>query len=131
MSGGVAKAGDYAHFCRSADGAFVMNDEELRAFDVAKGEEVGNALTYRVLSKLELRRDEGYCVSSKAPAKRHYKYQGSTYALHIAFRHRGQPQKVHMICEMASSGLPAAYNCDREVKTLTWQASPQAPPKQH
>jgi len=125
--GGVAQAGDFAHYCRSADGAYVMGDEELRFFDVSKGSETGPALRYRVLGKYELRRNEGYCVSVKDPDRRRYKYQGSTYSLHVSFRHRGQSQKAYMICEKASSGLPAMYNCDREVKTLEWTASPQVP----
>ena len=37
IAAGTAGAGDYVHQCRSADGNYVMNDEELQAFDSAKG----------------------------------------------------------------------------------------------
>lgn len=119
----TANAGDYAHYCRSADGAYTMNDEELQAFDEARGQPSGAAIRYQVLSKHDLRRSKGYCVSLKDPDRRRYQYEGRSYALHIKFLHRGRSQRAFMICEFASSGLPALYNCDRDVKTLNWTAS--------
>lgn len=119
----IATASDYAHYCRSADGAYTMNDEELQAFDEARGQPSGAAIQYDVLSKHDLRRSKGYCVSFKDPDRRRYAYEGRSYALHIKFRHKGRSQEAFLICEFASSGLPALYNCDRDVKTLEWSAS--------
>lgn len=120
-SAASAGASDYVHQCRSADGNFVMNDEDLQAFDVAQGRETGPSISYKVLRKTVLSKNEGYCIANRAPAgQRRYNYAATTYALHIRFRQGGQRIKTFMLCEMASSGLPAAYNCDRDVTTLNW-----------
>lgn len=120
-SAGTSAAGDYVHHCRSADGFYVMNDEQLQAFDLNRGREVGHDIPYKVLRKTTLAKRAGYCVASRAPAgQRRYKYAAETYALYIRFRDNGETIRTHMICEMASSGLPAAYNCDRDVTTTNW-----------
>lgn len=118
-----AEAGDYSHQCRSSDGAYAMNDEELRVFDAAKGQETGPSITYEVLNRIELSKHAGYCVARNAPpGQQRFAYEGTTYALHIAFRQHGENVKLFMLCDRASSGLPATYNCDRDVKTLEWHA---------
>lgn len=116
-------AGDYSHQCRSSGGYYAMNDEELQAFDVAKGREKGKSIPYKVLRKIELSKNAGYCISNKAPkGARRFAYEGITYALHIRFRQDGETIKLFMLCNRASSGLPAGYDCDRDVKTLDWVA---------
>lgn len=118
---GAAGASDYVHQCRSADGNYVMNDEELQVFDRAKGYETGPSIPYKVLSKTVLSKSAGYCIARQAASgQRRYKHAASTYALQIRFRQNGQRIKTFMLCELASSGLPASYNCDREVTTLDW-----------
>jgi hypothetical protein len=118
---GMAAASDYVHQCRSADGGYVMNDEQLQAFDVAKGRETGRVIPYKVLRRTTLSKSAGYCIANKAPrGQRRYNHAAESYALHIRFRQNGQTIKTFMVCEMASSGLPAAYDCDREVTTLNW-----------
>jgi hypothetical protein len=123
MITGAAQASDYAHQCRSADGSYAMSDEELRAIDTANGRETGRAIPYKVLRKFELRKTAGFCIAKNAPkGQRRYPHSATTYALQIRFRQNGQRIKAFMLCEMASSGLPASYNCDREVQTLDWIA---------
>jgi hypothetical protein len=120
---GAARAGDYAHHCRSADGNYAMSDEELKAVNTANGRETGRAIPYKVLRKFELRKTAGFCIARNAPkGQRRFPHAATTYALHIRFRRNGQRIKTFMLCEMASSGLPASYNCDREVQTLDWTA---------
>lgn len=127
----TASASDYAHSCRSADGAFTMQDEDLRSVDFATGQESGESIPYKTVARYDLRRTAGYCVSNDVPkgGSNQFAYLGTTYALQISFRHEGASLTLHMICDLASSGLPAAYNCDREVKTLDWTATPVAAPE--
>lgn len=98
-----------------------MNDDELRGFDSARGREVGHAIPYKVLRKTVLSKSAGYCIADKAPrGQRRFNHAATTYALQIRFRQKGQRIKTFMLCEMASSGLPASYDCDREVTTVNW-----------
>ncbi len=118
---GMAAASDYVHQCRSADGIYVMNDEQLQVFDLHRGRETGQVIPYKVLRKTTLSKSAGYCIANKAPrGQRRFKFGAENYALHIRFRQNGRTIKTFMVCEMASSGLPAAYNCDREVTTVNW-----------
>ncbi|MFY0614531.1 MAG: hypothetical protein JXQ99_23575 [Hyphomicrobiaceae bacterium] len=118
---GAAGASDYVHQCRSADGAYVMNDEELRSFDSAKGREVGRAIPYKILGRTVLTKTKGYCIANQAPrGQRRFNHAATTYALQVRFSRNGQQIKTFMLCEMASSGLPAGYDCDREVTTVNW-----------
>ena len=120
-SAGAAAASDYVHQCRSADGAYVMNDEELRAFDSTEGREVGRSIPYKVLGRAVLSKSKGYCIANQAPrGQRRFDHAATTYALQVRFRRNGQRIKTFMLCEMASSGLPAGYDCDREVTTVNW-----------
>ena len=100
-----------------------MNDEQLQAFDVSAGRETGPAITYNVLRRIELSKTAGFCIADNAPqGQRRFAYESMTYALQIAFRQNGENVRLFMLCDRASSGLPALYNCDREVKTLDWSA---------
>ncbi len=123
---GTAHASDYVHQCRSADGNYVMNDEVLQVLDSAKGYETGPSIPYKVLSKTVLSKSAGYCIARQTSSEqRRYKHAASTYALHIRFRQNGQRIKTFMLCELASSGLPASLNCDEEVTTLDWTIGKQ------
>lgn len=124
-----AMAGDYVHQCRNAAGNLIMNDEELRALNPATGREGRRALKYTVLRRIDLKKSDGFCVSDAAPrGSRRFAHSATTYALQIRYRRRGTTNTEFMMCEIASSGLPAAYNCDREVKTLNWVASARKAP---
>jgi len=124
---GAAQASDYSHQCRSADGNYAMNDEKLHEIDVGNGRETGRAIAYKVLDRFELRKTAGFCIARNAPkGGRRFSYTASTYALRIRFRRNGQKIETYMLCEMASSGLPASYNCDRDVQTLDWKTPGKA-----
>ena len=124
---GMAAASDYVHQCRSADGIYVMNDEQLQLFDLNRGRETGQVIPYKVLRRIMLSKSAGYCVANKAPrGQRRFKFGAENYALHIRFCQNGRTIKTFMVCEMASSGLPAVYNCDREVTTVNWSIGKRA-----
>lgn len=116
-------AGDYSHVCRSVDGQYVMQDEALQR---AEDERAGNGRTirYQVRDKIVLSKTEGYCVARG----QRFKYGSSLYVLNISLRDQGVRVRIPMLCELAASGLPAAYNCDRDVKTLDWKIARQSPP---
>ncbi|MBU2531357.1 MAG: hypothetical protein KKB37_01360 [Alphaproteobacteria bacterium] len=117
----IASASDYVHQCRSADGYYVMQEDELRRLDPARGAETGPAIAHRVLRRIELSKRTGYCIANGAPqGSRRFDYSASVYALQVHFRQVGRPVETFLLCEMASNDLPAAYNCDRDVETLNW-----------
>lgn len=113
-------ASDYFQACRSADGQYVMEAEGLRELDPAAGDAHGRDLSYKVLARMPLARREGYCLSGKTQPRR-YDHSAETYVLHVSLRAAdGEIRRVFLICEEAGDGLPAAANCDKEVRTRDW-----------
>lgn len=104
-------ASDYSHECRTADGSFVIFDETLYASGAQN-----RAIPYTVLKRTTLSHTKGYCLSnSSSPRGQRYGHEHKKYVLRIRFRHQGRKITADAICELASDGLPAAYNCDRRV----------------
>ncbi|MGI9522453.1 MAG: hypothetical protein ACR2PG_12470 [Hyphomicrobiaceae bacterium] len=126
-TGGTAS--DYQHTCWSADGQFTMNDNTLQtAENVRRG--VVTLIPYRVREKAVLEERRGYCLAEdhRGSREKRYNYAFSKYVLKIEFRLDGHVVETTLLCEMASSGLPAAFSCAREVETLNWSMAAQAPP---
>lgn len=116
-------AGDYSHTCRSVDGQYVMQDEVLQtAEDERKGRT--RSIRYQVQDKIILSKTEGYCQSRG----QRFGYGSSLYVLNVSFSDQGLRTRVAMLCELASSGLPAAYDCNKDVRTLNWKIARQNPP---
>ena len=106
-----AEASDFVDYCRSPDGQFEMQDEALQQAGAS-----GVEIPYRVLERREISHLKGYCLSNNPAAQgRRYYHEARTYVLRISFNLSNQPLETDMICELASDGLPAAYNCDRKV----------------
>ena len=125
---GEAAATDYSHLCRSADGFFVMNDEELKTGEAERAAKL-QSIKYRVLQTVVLGLREGYCLDTKradARGKR-FGFQSKTYVQRIAFTHQGRKHEIDMLCELVSDGMPAAYSCGREIVTKTWRIVPRNP----
>ena len=116
-------AGDYSHTCRSVDGQYVMQDEVLQT---AQDERSGNSqsLRYRIEEKIVLSKSEGYCQSRG----QRFNYGATLYVLKISLLDQGLRTRVSMLCELAASGLPASYNCDKDVRTLNWKIARQNTP---
>lgn len=123
LTSNLGHAGDYSHVCRSVDGQYVMQDEVLQTVE---DERSGNArsIRYRVEDKIVLSKREGYCLARG----QRFNYGSSLYVLNISFRNQGVRNRASMLCELAASGLPAAYNCDKDVQVLNWKIARQTPP---
>lgn len=103
-------AGDYSHTCRTADGMFEMHDEQLYVSSTYGQSD--QSIPYRKISEKVLSQEIGYCLSNEARGQR-FSFEYKTYVLKIAFKYDGQDFETDAICELAASGLPAMYNCDR------------------
>lgn len=108
------QASDYSNICRSADGAYEIDDGELHSVDPA-GKQTP-AIPYTKVRETVLSHESGYCLSNTAKGQR-FTYEAKSSALRIAFTDAGSKREVDFICELAADGLPAAYNCDRQVVT--------------
>lgn len=105
-----AAASDFLHQCRTADGQFELNDDEL----YATGTSTGQPIAYQSVRKTILAERHGYCIA----AGQKFKFEARTYVHRIRFDLGGGPIEVDALCEFAADGLPAAYNCEREVVTF-------------
>jgi len=109
ISATQASAGDYLNACTTADPRFEINDDEL----YAKSDHT-SPIPYQTLDKTTTSERRGYCV---AKGKR-YPFEGRESTMRIRFDYLGSTVETIATCEFASSGLPAAYNCEREVVTF-------------
>lgn len=118
-------ASDYVNSCRTADGAYQIDDEVLTrtGADASSGRQI----EYKTISTTVLKRETGYCLSNKAPGQK-YGYESKSSVLRISFMDYGRSMETEVICEFASDGLPAAYTCDKQVVTsATPDGKPPAP----
>lgn len=124
-----AHAGDYYHACRSVDGQYVMNDENLQTIDDQRSGR-SRSIRYRVRNKIVLKKEEGYCFarSQSGGQRARFSYGFSRYVLDISFHDNGQKVDTSLLCELAADGLPAAYNCGRRVVTIDWTLKSEQPP---
>ena len=111
----AAKASDYSNECKSADGTYLINDGVLEK----QGEPSGTSRPYRIVADQTLSESEGYCVSANPESNAaKFGYQSRTWRQTIVVEDEGaKPLTIMMACELAASGLPAAFNCDRDTVT--------------
>lgn len=121
-----ARASDYSNVCRTADGAYEIDDGELRAVDPA-GKQMP-AISYTKVRETVLSHETGYCTSTAAKGQK-FKYEAKSSALRVSFTDGGQKREADFICELAADGLPAAYNCDKRISTSKSDGKLQAAAK--
>lgn len=107
---GPAAASDYLNNCTTADPRFEINDEVLSA----KSDPGQVAIPFEILDKQTTSERRGYCVAQGNK----YGFEASNSTLRIRFTFDGSTLETTATCEMASDGLPAGYNCEREVVTF-------------
>jgi hypothetical protein len=110
-----AMAGDYSNECKSSDGAYVILDGVLEK----EGDSAGTSRPYRIIEDQILSETEGYCLSDNPEAKSaKFGYLSRTWRQTIVIENEGSKAlTVKMSCDLAASGLPAAFNCDRDTVT--------------
>jgi len=115
MAGGAAVASDYSNECRSADGGFIIFDGELEQ----TGDKPGTSRPYAIAAEQVLNETEGYCVPADPAANgARFVYVSRSWRQTIVVASAGGSEvRVEMLCQLAASGLPAAFNCDRDVVT--------------
>lgn len=108
----ASHASDYSHVCRTADGAYEIDDGMLyRTEDAGMP---GKEIPYTTKSETVIRRETGYCLSAEAKGRK-FEYESKTYTLGISFKTNGETIETTALCELAADGLPAAYTCDEQV----------------
>ncbi|MEO1205553.1 MAG: hypothetical protein AAFV45_04410 [Pseudomonadota bacterium] len=105
-----ADASDYQHSCTTADARFEIQDETL----FVRSDPNQRAIPYQVLDKTMVSERRGYCVAGG----KNYGFEAQTYTLRIRFDYQGATLETMAQCDLASDGLPASVNCEREVTTF-------------
>lgn len=108
MAGG-AYAGDYFNECQTEDPRFEINDDTLYAKSAPT-----IPISFEIIEKFTTSERRGYCVSKGQK----FPFEARNSTMRIRFYHDGSRIEMSAVCEYASSGLPAAYSCDREVVTM-------------
>ncbi|KUO63588.1 MAG: hypothetical protein APF80_13490 [Alphaproteobacteria bacterium BRH_c36] len=106
---GEAIAGDYYNACTTADPRFEINDDTLYSKSPPQ-----NPIDFEILDKSTTSERRGYCLSQG----KKFDFEGRNSTMRIRFNYQGSRIETTATCEFASSGLPAAYNCEREVVTF-------------
>lgn len=116
---GTAAASDYSHECRPADARYTIEDETL--FETADPKRT--PIPYEMLEERTLSERRGYCLAKG----RRYEFQSRTFVQRIRFSENGETVRMQVACELATDGLPANLNCEREVVTLERKSAEVAP----
>jgi hypothetical protein len=90
---------------------------DIEANVVRKGES-GRGIPYNVLNRQRLRELSGYCITQG----RRYRFSTEVYGLTVEFTDGETRQRLRFRCEATEDATPAALTCDREVRTIDWQA---------
>lgn len=109
LSAGPALAGDYFNECKTADPRFEINDEALYAKN-----NPSQQIQFEILDKTTTSERRGYCISRGQK----FNFEARNSNMRIRFYYGGKRLETTATCEMAGSGLPAAYDCEREVVTF-------------
>lgn len=111
----AAMASDYANECTSLDKRYAGQPAALY---LAADKQQAQKLTYAVLDEQLLEEKRSHCLSN-APAAQGQKFQNLFRKSRqtVIVDEVGGQRKAVLICELAASGLPAAFNCDRDVVT--------------
>lgn len=111
-----AIASDYTNVCRTADGAFEIDDGALRSVDA--GGQQSEPIAYRTVRETIRVREAGYCLSDAAGSQK-FHYEAKSTTLRAAFEASGRKLELDFTCEFVADGLPAAHNCDKRVVTAS------------
>lgn len=120
-----AAASDYSNTCTSRDKRYVVEDGVLyRARDKDRKER----LVYAVLEEQVLEQRVGYCLARGSEGKESRFGFQMRKSRRVAFVYDGVKRvRAELDCELASDGLPAAFECGREV--VTADVRTPAPPR--
>lgn len=109
----VALASDYSNSCKSSDGRYVMEDGVLYA---AADKQQQRKLAFSIIERQVLSERAGHCIAAGEGASgQKIGFQAINTRLVIEIAGQGAGRRATMACEMASDGMPAAWNCAREV----------------
>lgn len=76
------------------------------------------AIKYKSLDRQRLRELSGYCNTKNG----RYRFNTEVYGLTVEFSDSGVRYKSRFRCELSEDATPAGLSCDREVRTIDWQA---------
>mgnify|MGYP001194461687 CR=1 FL=1 len=109
-------ASDYFNECKSTDGRYIVEDEVLyRAGDKDRS----TKLTYAIVEEQVLAERRSYCIPSNPEAQgQKFENYSRNSRQTVEIDDGGRVQRATLTCELAASGLPAAYDCAREVVTF-------------
>jgi hypothetical protein len=110
-----AIAGDYLNECKSADEKYSIVDGVLEK----QGDPPGSSRPYRIIEDQILAETQGFCLSDNPESNgAKFGYLSRSWSQTIIIEDEGSKAlTVKMSCELAASGLPAAFNCDRDTVT--------------
>jgi hypothetical protein len=112
----ATRASDIFHECKSLD------DEGVLRLDVEAGviHRQGNAqpFKYKILEKQRLRELSGYCNTKNG----RFRFSTEVYGILVEFYDDQKRYKRRFRCEKSEDATPAGLSCDREVRTIDWQA---------
>lgn len=110
-----AVASDYSNTCTSRDKRYAVEDGVLyRGADVHRKQRLG----YAVIEEQILVRREGFCLAKGSDGKEsRFGFEMSKSRRVVMVDDGTKRVRAELVCELAMDGLPAAYNCAREVVT--------------
>ena len=113
---GTAGASDVFRECKPLDG------DLKRTFDIEKNElrrsKDGALITFKTIDKQRLRQVTGFCNAKG----RRYEFSTEIFGLTVELSEKGKPVRQRFRCESAIDATPAGLNCEKEVRSIDFEA---------
>lgn len=111
-----AEASDVFRECAPLDG------DPKRTFDIEKNElrrnKDGALITFKTIDKQRLRQVTGFCNAKG----RRYEFSTEIFGLTVELMEKGKPVRQRFRCESAIDATPAGLNCEKEVRSIDFEA---------
>jgi hypothetical protein len=110
------EASDYFRECKALDGeATHLLDLEAGELRKAKG---GPLVPFKTVEKERLRQVTGFCNTKGG----RFKFHTEVFGVTVEYTVKGKPVRQRFACEHAEDATPAGLNCEKEVRTIDFEA---------
>ncbi|MCI4663578.1 MAG: hypothetical protein MRY74_02545 [Neomegalonema sp.] len=113
--GAQAGGGSYV-VCESIRGFYVMDGGDLWRRQKPRSSEGAKVVKYKLLKKTVIRATKGYCLSDSHAGQK-FGFESEVSVITIEILRKGEAQKIELLCESGSDGVPAMATCAKDVVT--------------
>jgi hypothetical protein len=109
-------ASDYFRECTALDGE-ANHELDIEANELRKAKS-GPLIPFKTVEKQRLRQVTGFCNTKGG----RFKFHTEVFGMTVEYTVKGKPVRQRFKCEHAEDATPAGLTCDKEVRTIDFEA---------